>query len=218
MAEISIQRKKSSPSPWLIVLLVLAVLAVLGYFLLRPDANPEPDPAAAPATGAVAPVSDAEAEAIARATPPPADGGSAVAAVATEEGPATPDELADFAEQQTAQPDYARRGLQMLSATLVDLADRSDLRDPGVNEKRDMLTSATSRINEPKASLRPGFVAAAALMQAMQQKAYPDLETPVAELSEQANQLSGRNTADEQTQAFFTKAAQIVRTLSQPAS
>ena len=66
------------------------------------------------------------------------------------------------------------------------LTDRDDLRDPTITEQRDNLTSATNRLGEANASLRPGFVAAAGLMRAMQQKAYPELEDPVADLVRQA--------------------------------
>ncbi|WP_167856971.1 hypothetical protein [Hymenobacter aquaticus] len=222
MADINIQRKKSSPSPWILVLLALLVLGLVGYFLFRSAPDDEAGRPAAPASSA-APATDAEADAMARATPPPADGAgnnAAVADMAAEEAPATPDELASFATTEADSPDYARRGLQMLSATLGELADRADLRDATVSERRNDLTSAISRSSEPNASLRPGFVAVVGLLQAMQQKAYPTLEKPVAELSEQAQQLSGRATTAEQPalQAFFTKAAEIVRTLNEPAS
>ncbi|GAA3947503.1 hypothetical protein [Hymenobacter algoricola] len=222
MAEINIQRKKSSPSPWLLVLLALAVLGLIAYFFLRSDTGAAPAAPATAPTSASTPVTDAEAEAIARATPPPADGSgnAAVADMAAEEAPVSADELASFATTEAAAPDYGRRGLRMLSATLSDLADRADLRDPAVSEKRNDLTSATSRLSEANASLKPGLVAATALLQAMQQKAYPDLEGPVGELNEQARQLSGRQTTEDQAQlqSFFTKAAEIVRTLSQPAA
>jgi hypothetical protein len=223
MADINIQRKKSSPSPWLLVLLVLVVLGILGYFLFRtsPDeraSQPTPPP------DRTTPVADSDSAATedTGATPPPADErttSAAVADMATEEGPATPDELASFAANESDSPDYGRRGLQMLSATLSELADRAELRDATVSERRNDLSSAISRSAEPNASLRPGFVAVAGLMQAMQQKAYPNLEKPVAELSEQAQALSGRSTVADQPalQAFFTKAADIVRTLSEPA-
>ncbi|RYU83760.1 PLDc N-terminal domain-containing protein [Hymenobacter persicinus] len=222
MAEINIQRKKSSPSPWLLIILALAVLGLIAYFFLRADNASAPDPAAAPATATSTPATDAEAESMARATPPPADGSgnAAVADMAAEEAPATPDELASFAANEAAAPDYGRRGLRMLSATLSDLADRADLRDAAVSEKRNDLTSAISRLDEPGANLKPGLVAATALMQAMQQKAYPDLEGPVGELADQARELSGRQTAADQAplQSFFTKAAEVVRSFSQPAA
>lgn len=220
MADINIQRKKSSPSPWLLVLLGLVVLGLIGYFLFR--SSPD-DPAARPAAPATTatPVAAAEEDDLAQATPPPADGANsaAVADMAAEEAPATPEELASFATNEADSPDYGRRGLQMLSATLGELADRADLRDATVSERRNDLSSAISRSSEPNASLRPGLVAVAGLLQAMQQKAYPDLEKPVAELSEQARQLTGRNTAADQPalQAFFTKAAEIVQTLAEPA-
>jgi uncharacterized membrane-anchored protein YhcB (DUF1043 family) len=144
-----------------------------------------------------------------------------MADMAIADTPATPDELAAFAKSEANDPDdYGRRGLRMLSATLVDLADREDLRDATVQERRNDLTSATSRLDEENTSLRPGLVAATSLMQAMQQKAYPELEQPVGELSEQAQQLSGRSTAGDlqQLRDFFARAAELVRTLSQPAA
>ncbi|MCB2409476.1 PLD nuclease N-terminal domain-containing protein [Hymenobacter lucidus] len=222
MADINIQRKKSSPSLWILVLIGLVVLGLIGYFLFRSSPDDRVEPTTVPATTSATPASAAEVDAAARATPPPADGGNgaAVADMAVEEAPATPEELANFAANEADSPDYGRRGLQMLSATLGELADRADLRDATVSERRNDLTSAISRSSEPNASLRPGFVAVAGLVQAMQQKAYPDLEKPAAELSEQARQLSGRSTAADQPalQAFFTKAAEIVRTLNEPAS
>lgn len=217
MADINIQRKKSSPSPWLLVLLVLIVLAVVGYFLFRSDSAESAEPAA-PATTTVPVTTDSAAEA--EAAPLPANGdGAAVADMATAEAPVTPDELQTFATTETDSPDYGRRGLQMLTAVLSSLADRDDLRgDATVAERRNDLTSAISRSSEPNASLRPGFVAVAGLLQAIQQKAYPDLEKSVSELGEQARALSGRTTPADQPalQAFFTKAAGILQTLDEP--
>ncbi|GGF16089.1 hypothetical protein [Hymenobacter cavernae] len=215
MAEINIQRKKARPSPWLLILLLLVVLGIVGYFLFRSGSETEqPVP---PATGNSAPATTA--------TSSPSDGPTlpadeAVASMAAQEPAATPDDLASFAITQTTQPDYGHRGLRMLSGILIDLADREDLRDNAVSEKRDNLTSATSRLEEENSSLRPGCVAAAAVMQAMQQKAYPNLERSVAELNEQALQLSGRTTtADlESLRNFFTRAAEIAKVLSQPSA
>ena len=44
MADINIQRKKTSPSPWLLVVLAAVVLAVAAYFFLRPDPADESAP------------------------------------------------------------------------------------------------------------------------------------------------------------------------------
>lgn len=222
MADINIQRKKSSPSPWLLVLLAAVGLAVAAYFFLRPDPADEPVPAAA--TTAPAPIADLaatddsttrRANSLARSaetTAPPTDpSADATDATAT---------LAAQAATSPAAPDYARHGLQKLTGVLVALADRDDLRDPGIAEQRDNLTSATNRLNEANASLRPGFVAAAGLIRAMQQKAYPELEDPAADLVRQAARLSGRSatTADQQqNQQFLTQAAAAVRVLSEPA-
>ena len=215
MAEINIQRKKNSFSPWLLILLVLVALAVGAYFLLRADSTATaPTPAA---TGL--PATDAENQA--RATPPPADGNTqAVTDMAAEETPVSAEELARFAADEDDTPDYGRRGLQLLSATLVDLADRDDLRsDSNIIEKRNDLTSATSRLTEG-ASIRPGLMAAAALMQAIQQKAYPALGRPVADLVQRADRLPTQVTPADETQLreFFVRAADVVGTLSKPAA
>ena len=133
--------------------------------------------------------------------------------------PATPEALAAIAQQDPANPDYARNGLRVLSGILIDLADRADLRDLAVSEKRDALTSATARLADFTASIRPGFVAATGLMQAMQQKSYPALEPAVGDLLNRASQLSGRSrTPDDQQQLreFFSRATEVVRTLSEP--
>lgn len=212
MADINIQRKKSSPSPWLLVLLVLAVLGVGAYLLLRADmdtaaeAPEETELPAAPAdtstasTPAAAPTPE-EAEPIESSTP------------------VTPQVLAAFAQSDPAQPTYAREGLRLLTAALVDLADRDDLRDPAISTRRDDLTSATSRLDEAGSSLRPGFVAATALMQAMQQKSYPELEGEIGTLTTQAGELSGRvATAQDQQQVrtYLTQAAALLEKLNQP--
>ncbi|GAB2856388.1 hypothetical protein [Hymenobacter ruber] len=223
MADINIQRKKSSPSPWLLVLLAAVVVAVAAYFFLRPDPADEPAPpvatpeAAAPAT---APDTLAAAAAVDQAT-------RRAAIDSIPQGDASPDAgssetaaaLATQAASDPAAPGYALNGLQKLTGVLVSLTDRDDLRDPTTTEQRDNLTSATARLGEPNTSLRPGFVAAAGLIRAMQQKAYPDLETQANALVSLAGQLSGRSaTAAEQhqNQQFLTQAAAAVRILSEP--
>lgn len=215
MADINIQRKKSSPSPWLLVLLVLIGLAAVGYYVFRSDTDQPVQTAPAVPTTEPAPDSTTGAETAPRPTNDPA-----VADMAMEEPAASPEELAAFAASGTTAPDYGRRGLEMLSATLLPLADRDDLRDATVSEKRDDLTSATSRLQEQNSSLRPGYVAAAALIKALQQKGYPALEADAGDLTTRANALSGRTTTPEeqaQLREFLTRAAQVVRTLSQPA-
>ncbi|HEX8656268.1 MAG TPA: hypothetical protein VF690_01965 [Hymenobacter sp.] len=223
MADINIQRKKSAPSPWILVLLAIVVLAGAAYLFLRSDPADEPAPPTSASieampTDTLASGSPADQ---ARASLPPADGGVADSLALTQEtGDYSPTTLAAQAATNPATPNYAANGLQKLTGVLVALADRDDLRDPAIAEQRDNLTSATNRLGEPNASLRPGFVAAAGLIRAMQQKAYPELEGPTNELVRLANQLSGRSaTAAEQQQnkQFLTQAAAAVRVLSEPA-
>lgn len=212
MADINIQRKKSSPSPWLLIILALAVLGGIAWYLLRSDGQAQASKELEGPAEIAQPGADAE-------TAPRPDDTQAVGDMATENPPATPEALVAAAQHDPASPGYARDGLRTLSAVLVDLADRDDLRDPAVNEKRDVLTSATARLDDSTASLRPGFVAAASLMQAMQQKAYPALEPAVGDLLNRANQLSGRSAiaADQQQlREFFTQATEVVQKLSEP--
>jgi hypothetical protein len=218
MADINIQRKKASPSPWLLVVLAVAALAVAAYFFLRPDPADEPTPPVnTSAAGAMPDTTAADTLARQPLTSDSARSGGATEDASTE----TAASLAAQAATDPAAPDYARNGLQKLTGVLVSLTDRDDLRDATITEQRDNLTSATDRLGEPNASLRPGFVAAAGLIRAMQQKAYPNLETQANELTQLAGQLSGRSAtaADQrQNQQFLTKAAEAVRALSDPAS
>jgi hypothetical protein len=201
MAELRIQPKKSSPSPWLLVALAVLVLAAAAYFFLRPDPAQEPVPAATPV--ATAPTDSLATDtSTARATPPPADDSAGTAPAAT---------------------GAARASLLQLSDQLTQLADRSDLRDDaGIREQRDNFTSATARLadGDPQASLRPGLVAAANLLLAVQQKGYPNLETEANALTLQASQLSGRDTApaeQAQNQAYLHQVSSLLNTMSYPA-
>lgn len=224
MADINIQRKKSAPSPWLLVLLAAIVLGLAAYFFLRPDPADEPVPpapagaTAAPDTTAVAMADSAEqARRRDAATASPQGDTSQTAATASE----TAESLAAQAASDPAAPGYALNGLQKLAEVLVALTDRDDLRDPTTTEQRDNLTSATARLGEPGASLRPGFVAAAGLIRVMQQKAYPEMEDAANDLTRLAGQLSGRSATaadQQQNKQFLTRAAAAVKVLSEPKS
>ena len=216
MADINIQRKKTAPSPWILVLLAALALAIAAYFFLRTD--PADEPATAPPAGMEAAPADTVAPGSptedVRATP------AAPPAATDDLSNATAESLATQAASDPSAPNYALNGLQKLSGILVALADRDDLRVPTILEQRDNLTSATNRLGEPDASLRPGFVAAAGLIQAMQQKAYPALEGTVNELVGLAGQMSGRSATaadQQQNKQFLTLAADAVRVLSEPA-
>jgi len=190
MAELRIQPKKNSPSPWLLVGLAVALLAAAAFFFLRPDAaldslNAPPRPVPAPAASAAA----------------DSVGGTTTAAPAT----------------------GTRAALLALGTDLTALTDRADLRDDtALREQRDNFTSATARLadGDPRASLRPGLVAAASLLLAVQQHGYPALATQAAELSREANALSGRDDtpADQtQNQLYLSHAQALLTALNQPA-
>ena len=215
MADINIQRKKSAPSPWLLVLLAAMVLGIAAYFFLRPDPADEPTPPLPGAAADTTAVADTAGQARRQAAIPQND----TSQVADAGGTETAESLATQAATDPAAPNYALNGLQKLSGVLVALTDRDDLRDPSTTEQRDNLTSATARLGEPGASLRPGYVAAAGLIRVMQQKAYPELEEAANNLVSLAGQLSGRSaTAAEQkqNQQFLTQAAATVKVLSEP--
>ncbi|QKG51507.1 hypothetical protein [Hymenobacter sp. BRD67] len=123
----------------------------------------------------------------------------------------------------TAPGSEARAALLQLSPQLTQLADRADLRDDAtVREQRDNFTSATARLadGDPRAGLRPGLVAAANLLLAVQQKAYPNLDTSANDLVRQAGRLLGRDaTPAEQTQnrAYLAQLASLLQAVSEPA-
>ena len=231
MAEIRIQPKKTAPSPWLLVLLAAALLALAAYFFLRPDPAEAPTPAAASnAAGPAAQPAPAETapETVAPAIPAPTTPAAAAPTTASaadappelpDAAPPTPAELAAYAATDAAAPGYARRGLQLLTAAAVDLTDRADLQDPAIQEQRNNLTSATARLSEDAgAPLRPGYVAAAGLLQAIQQKAYPEQQAAAGQLQQLAGQLSGRSTTAPEQQAtrrFLSAAAALLAPLSQ---
>ena len=201
MAELRIQPKKSAPSPWLLVALAVLLLAAAAYAYLRVDKADEPAPHQTETGLPIVPADSlAQDSSGARATPPPATD-----SVAT--GPAS----------------AARTMLLGLSPKLTQLADRADLRDDAaIKEQRDNYTSATARLadGDPRAGLRPGLVAAANLLLAVQQKGYPNLQTEVNALTVQANQLSGRDaTPGEQAQnhAYLAQLTTLLNTMSYPA-
>ncbi len=208
MAELRIQPKKSSPSPWLLVALAALLLLAAAYFFLRPEpadepAVPVPAAATAPAPG-----------------PPPGATDSVVRAVPLAADSAIP-EAPPVAETS---PNAARAKLVQLIPVLTRLVDRADLReDAAIREQRDNFTSATARLadGDPQASLRPGLVAAANLLRAVQQKGYPNLEAEANGLVRQAAQLSGRDaTSTEQTQnqAYLHQLTSLLNTMSYPAA
>ena len=220
MAEIRIQPKRTAPSPWLLVLLAAALLALAAYFFLRPDPAETPVPAPAAAATAAGPVAQlTPAEVAVEAAAPTAVAAPEVPAETPDAAAPTPAELAAYAATDAAAPGYARRGLQQLTAALVSLTDRADLQDPAIQEQRNNLTSATARLSEDAgAPLRPGYVAAAGLLQAIQQKAYPEQQAAAGQLQQLAGQLSGRSTTAPEQQAtrrFLSAAAALLAPLSQ---
>ncbi|TDN35948.1 hypothetical protein E4631_04420 [Hymenobacter sp. UV11] len=202
MAELRIQPKKKAPSPWLLVALAALLLAASAYFYLRLDPADEPAP-----------------KQVEMGLPPvPADSLAQDSSGASTTPPPAPDSVA-----ASAPASEASATLLQLRPQLTQLADRADLRDDAaVREQRDNFTSATARLadGDPQAGLRPGLVAAANLLSAVQQKAYPNLQAEVNALTLQASQLSGRDaTPAEQAQnrAYFAQFSNLLNTMSYPA-
>jgi hypothetical protein len=204
MAELRIQPKKSAPSPWLLVALAVLVLAAAAYFFLRPDPADEPAAPVPAAATAPAPL-PATTDSVVRAAPQAAD--SATASAAPSGGTSA-----------------TRTKLVELLPTLTQLVDRADLReDATIREQRDNLTSATARLTDgdSQASLRPGLVAAANLLLAVQQKGYPNLSAEANALTLQASQLSGRDATPAeqgQNQAYLHQLSQLLNTMSYPSA
>lgn len=166
-----------------------AIALTLGaYWFLRPAPADEPVPRTARPAARPIPATA------------PADSATAPPSGAPEAGPHASD---------------ARANLLQIVSPLSELADRAGLRDDAtVREQRDNLTSATARLadGDAQASLRPGLVAAANLLRAVQQKAYPALDDEAAHLVQQAGQLSGRDgtAAEQQQNRQFLQAAAVL--------
>ncbi|GAB3637762.1 hypothetical protein GCM10027422_33520 [Hymenobacter arcticus] len=209
MAELRIQPKKSAPSPWLLVALAVLVLAAAAYFFLRSD--PADEPATHQTELSQPPV---PADSLARdssgasTTPPPVSAADSAAGASAPAGGTS----------------ATRTKLVELLPTLTQLVDRPDLRDDAtIREQRDNLTSATARLTDgdPQASLRPGLLAAANLLLAVQQKGYPNLSAEANALTLQASQLSGRDTTPAEqarNQAYLHQLTQLLNTMSYPAA
>jgi hypothetical protein len=201
MAELRIQPKKSSPSPWLLVALAVLLLAAAAYAYLHLNKGDEPVPQPTSMGLPIVPADSLRQDSSgASANPPPA------------------------ADSVTAGPgSEARTMLLELSPKLTQLADRADLRDDAaIREQRDNYTSATARLadGDPRAGLRPGLVAAANLLLAVQQKGYPNLQTEANALSLQASQLSGRDATpaeQAQNQAYLAQLTTLLNNMSYPA-
>jgi hypothetical protein len=227
MAEINIQRKKKTVSPWLLILLVLVLIGLGIWYLVSRDPGPRVADQETAAPTAPAPVSTvtpgAPTSPAANENPnPTATGDPSIGTLGTEADGGEAVDPADFyafVADDPSSTNYTQRGLMMLRNVLVDMSDRPDLRSAAVSERRNDLTSATSRLTDG-GSPRTGLVAAAALMQEMQRQGYPTVERETKALVEKANQLSGRPTtpAEQQaTQQFFQQAANVLRVLEKPA-
>ena len=217
MADINIQRKKNTPSPWLFLLVVLAIVGVGAWFLFKAEVNATRDLPPPPPP----PASTAAPDSLTGAETGPRPDANAVNGMAADTAPVTPDVLASFAASDAARPTYGREGLRLLTSALVSLTDRDDLRTPLIQTRRDDLTSATSRLEEPAASPRAGYVAAAALVQAIQQQGYPELQTQAQLLQTQATDLSGRAPTPQEQQAlraYFMRASELVRAFQLPST
>ncbi|NVO31435.1 hypothetical protein [Hymenobacter lapidiphilus] len=217
MADINIQRKKNTPSPWLLLLVVLAVVGLGAWFLFKAEINAtRSTPPPPPPPPAETPLVPADTLVGAETGPRPAtDVDADMAATA----PVTPDVLAAFVAGDAARPGYGREALRLLSSSLVGLVDRDDLRTPEIQTRRDDLTSATARLDEPAARLRPGLVAASNLMQAIQQQGYPELQDEAQRLNAQATDLSGQTATTEEQQAlrsYFERATKLLRAFNAP--
>ena len=127
MADINIQRKKSAPSPWLLVILAAVLLVAAAYFFLGPGPADESAPPVADSTSAAAPglTPDNAAQRTLEAAIGANDSAQAAALVESSADAAA--SLAAQAAINPAAPDYALHGLQKLTGLLVALTDRKSV-------------------------------------------------------------------------------------------
>lgn len=209
MAEIHIERHERSIWPWVLGLLVLALLA---WWLLsmRNDAADNDVAVETPAGALVDSV--------------PGTG------VGTREAaPAAVNEFLSYTEQNRAGTaadsthNYEAEGMRRLAAALDELADRDtiggvalDARISALRNRADAL-QRDWRSTEHARHTRAAFDSAAALVEGMQQQRFNNIATEASQLRQAASGVSPDRLLLQQTaevQRFFQRAADAVRAMA----
>jgi hypothetical protein len=165
------------------------------------------------------------------ATPSPTASAPASATASATSG--MPGEVQDFVQfvQGTKKPEpgldheYTSTGMQRLTAALTALANRAELSDQNLTQKREVLTQRIAGLQQDPASLkhadmtRQAFMAAADLMSALQQKGYPQLSAEVTQVRQAASTINPQQPLLQQITAvetFFQRASTALQAMTQP--
>lgn len=208
MAEINIERQERSIWPWIIGLLVLALLA---WWLLRMRGDGNDHMVADTSMGAVADTI-------------PGAGADTRAMM-----PAAVNEFLRFAEGPRAAQaadtthSYTAEGIRRLAAALDELAVRDtvgrvslNVRIAALRERADALQRDWSSTKHA-GHTRVAFDSAAALIESMQQQRFPNLGSEAASVRQAATNVKPDGMLLEQTaevKQFFDRAASAVRAMA----
>ena len=209
MAEINIERQERSIWPWIIGLLVLALLA--WWLLSMRGTGNDNDVVAETSPGAIAD------------SLPPTGAGNLAAM------PAAVSEFLRFSEEprpaQAADSthSYEAEGLRRLAAALDELADRDtidgvslDIRIAALRERADAL-QRNWRSTAHAGHTRTAFDSAAVLIESMQQRRFPNLGSASARVRQAVDGVKPDGLLLEQTaqvEQFFDRAAEAVRAMA----
>ena len=209
MAEINIERHERSIWPWIVGLLVLALLA---WWLLSMRSSGNDDNLVAETSpGAVADTL-------------PGTGADTRAMM-----PAAVSDFIRYAEEPRTRPaadsthSYEAEGVRRLAAALDELADRDtigkvslDVRIAALRERADAL-QRDWRSTAHAGHTRVAFDSAAALIESMQQQRFPSLAGEVAAVRQAADGVKPDGLLLEQTdevRRFFDRAADAIRAMA----
>lgn len=213
MADIDVQRKESSSIwPWIIGLIVLALLIWLLASLFDNDDEVEPIVEAPVAAPVVAPPIAEPVAPVAAGVVPPAVEEFTSSCVGAD------------ADNVTMEHDFTSTCITRLTAALnavvenpgmagVDL--RAQLDD--VRQKADRLVSTPETSNQHANMTRDAFTSVAALVNTIQDARYPMLDSQVGQLDSAANGIQADRMMTDQgpaIHAFFRQAGDVLRAMA----
>ncbi len=211
MADINVERKGPSIWPWIIALVVIALVVWAIAELMGDGEVVETEP-----TAVEAPV----------VVPPPAPGLDQSAL-----GPEVEEYLTTCAGTTapvTLDHQYTSSCLDQLAASLEAVVQDPDMAGVDLQAQlEDFRTKADRLVESPDASAdhanmtREAFLSAATLLDDLQDESFPDLEAAIDELDEAAGAVEADTPLTEQGEAvhtFFRQAGDLLRAMGTPAT
>lgn len=119
--------------------------------------------------------------------------------------------------------EYTSEGIQKLKTALVAIADEQAAGDVNIEQKKETLNQAADNIQtdpmstEHANSIKSAFTAAADLMDALQERSFPNLNNDVQEVQDAANSIeTGTQTLNQKDQVkeFFKESSEALQAMA----